>query len=145
MTFREFKGHTIEQSLAGNDYFVINPIKHKTARVGMQGLSDSQRLNCLQRCFFVKAYSFVLGLRSGLVFFPADFHQLRKVVELGQQTCGGSSSFALLSFHGKPLGAQVCHKLWVQMFLKAGKDCPGYPKRITYGLFRAQVNLIKLK
>ena len=102
MTFREFKGHTIEQSLAGNDYFVINPIKHKTARVGMQGLSDSQRLNCLQRCFFVKAYSFVLGLRSGLVFFPADFHQLRKVVELGQQMCGGSSSFALLSFHGKP-------------------------------------------
>jgi hypothetical protein len=91
-----------------------------------------------------KAYSLFLsfiliGLRSALVFTLEDFQEIRRIVDLGQQLFGGNSPYALLAFGGKPLGASSCHKLWVQMFLKAGEGCPTYPIRITYGLFRAQV------
>ena len=73
------------------------------------------------------------------MFTFKDFQEIRRIVELGQQLFGGNSPYALLAFGGKPLGASSCHKLWVQMFLKAGEGCPTYPTRITYGLFRAQV------
>lgn len=35
MTLREFNNFSIEESLAGNQYYVVNPANHKTSRVGM--------------------------------------------------------------------------------------------------------------
>jgi hypothetical protein len=35
MTLEEFNSHTVEKSLAGNDYFVVNPANHKTSRLGL--------------------------------------------------------------------------------------------------------------
>lgn len=79
-------------------------------------------------------------MRSALVFTPDDFTQLSKIVALGRELCpDATSTYALVCYSGEPLGVLKCHKLWVQMFLKAGDNCPGYPKRITYSLFRAQV------
>ena len=130
MTLEEFKSFTVEKSLAGNEYLVVNPANHKTSRLGL----------CLRLIHIFFSIT-LIGLRSALVFTAEDFQEITRMVELGQVLFGGKSPYALLAWGGKPLGASSCHKLWVQMFLKAGEGCPTYPTRITYGLFRAQVTL----
>ena len=103
MSRKEVENAKEEKSLSGNKYMVINPAFHKTSRAGTQ---EALLLFCL-------------GLRSALVFTEEHFKQIKKMVKIGEEI-SPSSSHALLTFSGSPLGVQTCHKMWLQMFLKAG-------------------------
>ena len=49
---------------------------------------------------------------------------------------------ALVNYNGEALSSAACSKLWIEQFLavSGSSSCPTYPKRIGYGLLRAQVN-----
>ena len=140
MTFDEAKDPQEITSNQGNTFYVVNPTHHKTSRQGIQPYSNfNQPYSKLMQPYSILIKPYSLGLRSAIVFSPQDYTIFMKMVHLCRKRAKEGCEAALVNFGGEALTANVCHKLWIDAFLQAGESCPSYPKRIGYGLLRAQV------
>ena len=78
------------------------------------------------------------GKRSAVIFDEEMWHQFSILVEASKNFETEQTDRALVDKNGKPFTSLSCHLLWIKQFSLASGDSPSYPKKITYGLLRAQ-------
>jgi hypothetical protein len=91
---------------------------------------------------FSVAFLLVHHSRSAVVFDNELFDQYKALVHASIQFYNNNTGRALVDCHGKAFTSQSCHTLWIKQFAApAGSETdslPKYPRKVTYGLLRAQ-------